>query len=411
MNVYSYDNAGNTINDADGQIFTYDGENKQTEVVKNNVSLGKYYYDGDGKRVKKIAYEMGQLQTTIFIYDASGRMVAEYATNAASTTDAQVSYLTNDHLGSPRITTDRDGQVYSRRDFMPFGEEVTRAGYGADKVRQKFTSYERDNESEEDFAQARYYNYKLGRFNSPDPIMMERSRIIDPQAINLYVYVRNNPLEYIDPDGNSYVGINGKKVKVKYLKDEDGNIIGIKGLGKNATPELRQIVSLIDKFKSKEGLSDFIRGDKTATRVKLIIKPDLPFSMSELKGADGVPEYIKDPKTGKMILKEITLQLADNIGRNPDLMEFIGNDLGVSNITSDEYLLADFGHELEHGLGEDFNVDQRRVYLDKNIDEKTRKSMLYEIYLKSEVKAKDRTRKVLEEIKKYQNHPLPNQLR
>ena len=64
-------------------------------------------------------------KTTIFVYDPSGRLVAEYETEIAQPSTAQVSYLTNDHLGNPRITTDKDKNVFSRRDFMPLGEEIT----------------------------------------------------------------------------------------------------------------------------------------------------------------------------------------------------------------------------------------------------------------------------------------------
>ena len=48
-----YDSAGSTIRDGNYQTFTYDAENKQTEVKNSSsVSLGQYWYDGDGKRVK-----------------------------------------------------------------------------------------------------------------------------------------------------------------------------------------------------------------------------------------------------------------------------------------------------------------------------------------------------------------------
>lgn len=124
--------------------------------------------------------------------------------------------------------------------------------------------------------------------------------------------------------------------------------------------------------------------------------------MSELKNANGVPEYITDPKTGNLILKEITLQLNEDIGLNPDYVKFLEERFSVSNLTSDEYLLSGFGHELEHGLGKEFNVTQRSVYLNKSFDEKTRKSMLYDIYIGSEEKARDRNVKILEEIKQYQ---------
>lgn len=217
LNGYSYDNAGNTTINASSQTFTYDAENKQTKVQSGSTVLGEYSYDGDGKRVKKVATISGVQETTIFVYDASGKMVAEYSTNPASVANAKVSYLTSDHLGSPRITTDAGGGVTSRRDFMPFGEEILRAGYGADTVRQKFTSYERDNESELDYAKARMYGYGYGRFTSPDPhnVVFEKQLEKDtdkgnrqfsnyismPEQWNKYVYSINNPLKFVDPDG------------------------------------------------------------------------------------------------------------------------------------------------------------------------------------------------------------------
>ena len=114
--------------------------------------------------------------------------------------------LTNDHLGSPRINTDRDGRVTTRHDYHPFGEEIAtpertaRLGYTADTVRKKFTGYERDAESDLDFAQARMYNSRHGRFTSPDPLLSS-GRLEQPQTWNRYAYVVNNPLIYIDPTG------------------------------------------------------------------------------------------------------------------------------------------------------------------------------------------------------------------
>jgi RHS repeat-associated protein len=194
---YQFDSSGNTKVDAENRQFIYDAENKQVEVrdSANNI-VGKYFYDGDGKRVKKIS----ATETTIFVYNASGQLVAEYSTQTAQAQDAKVSYLTNDHLGSPRITTDANGQVISRRDFLPFGEEISRANYGTDSVRQKFTGYQRDEEIDEDFAEARYYNYKIGRFNSVDPLMASAD-INSPQTLNRYSYVMNNPLNLTDPTG------------------------------------------------------------------------------------------------------------------------------------------------------------------------------------------------------------------
>lgn len=65
------------------------------------------------------------------------------------------------------------------------------------------TSYERDTESDLDFAQARYYSSKLGRFYSVDPENAGASED-DPQSWNGYAYGRNNPVLYSDPDGLEY---------------------------------------------------------------------------------------------------------------------------------------------------------------------------------------------------------------
>jgi hypothetical protein len=63
---------------------------------------------------------------TVFVYDAAGQLAAEYSTQI-ETESPKVSYLTTDHLGSPRIATDAGGGAISRRDFTAFGEEVVTA--------------------------------------------------------------------------------------------------------------------------------------------------------------------------------------------------------------------------------------------------------------------------------------------
>jgi RHS repeat-associated protein len=92
---------------------------------------------------------------------------------------------------------------------MPFGEEIDSSitairninlNYGDDGIKKKFTSYERDSESELDYAQARYYNPKHGRFTGVDPILSSAT-IYDPQTWNRYSYVLNMPLKYTDPFG------------------------------------------------------------------------------------------------------------------------------------------------------------------------------------------------------------------
>jgi RHS repeat-associated protein len=214
---YLYDASGNLTKDVDNKRFGYDAENKQVQYfAANNQTTtpnGTYFFDGDGKRVKKIS----PTETTIFVYDAGGKLVAEYSTQQADT--PKINYTSNDHLGSPRITTDQNGQVISRTDYQPYGEEIASTqrtanlGYTVqDSVKQGFTGYIKDDETGLDFAQARMYKNSLGRFTGADPLLSS-AHIKRPQSWNRYGYVMNNPLVLIDPSGLYVCGGTEKQCK------------------------------------------------------------------------------------------------------------------------------------------------------------------------------------------------------
>jgi RHS repeat-associated protein len=225
--------------------YAYDAENKMKSVGGGSEGGGTTYsYDGDGRRVRKATYNG---EVTVFVYDAAGRVVAEYSNRVEA---KGTRYLTQDHLGSTRVVTDAQGNAHSnngaggsRHDYFLFGEEVsvgvggrtTVQGYSqVVKVRQKFTGHERDLETGLDFMQARYYSNSQGRFTSPDPFFFQKEMQTDPQRFNLYAYVRNNPLVFIDPTGmiidTSQLSKEDLKKWEKVLavinaKDEKGNYI------------------------------------------------------------------------------------------------------------------------------------------------------------------------------------------
>jgi RHS repeat-associated protein len=70
----------------------------------------------------------------------------------------------------------------------------------------RFTGKERDTESGNDYFAARYFGSNMGRFLSPDwsakaePVPY--AKLIDPETLNLYAYVGNNPLSKNDPTGH-----------------------------------------------------------------------------------------------------------------------------------------------------------------------------------------------------------------
>jgi RHS repeat-associated protein len=133
---------------------------------------------------------------------------------------SDIEWLVTDQLGTPRMSFDKTGSLAGtkRHDYLPFGDELHAGqglrtmplGYNPDIVRQKFTGYERDNETSLDFAHARYYSSVQGRFSSPDPLMASADAF-DPQSWNSYAYVGNNPLTQTDPTGMWVEGLNNAK--------------------------------------------------------------------------------------------------------------------------------------------------------------------------------------------------------
>ena len=95
--------------------------------------------------------------------------------------------------------------VATRRDFMPFGEEVVAQPLPAYRV--LFTGKERDFETGQDYFGARYYGADVARFTTVDPELNIEGSLVNPQKWNRYAYVLNNPLRYTDPDGREPVTI------------------------------------------------------------------------------------------------------------------------------------------------------------------------------------------------------------
>ena len=110
-----------------------------------------------------------------------------------------VEYYDTDAVGSIRVVTDAQGHVVARHDFLPFGEELSPQTPPHDK--KLYTGQERDFETGQDYFGARYYRAEIGRFTTIDPAQTISENLTDPQRWNRYVYVQDNPLRYVDPDG------------------------------------------------------------------------------------------------------------------------------------------------------------------------------------------------------------------
>ena len=163
----------------------------------------RYLMDPDRRRVKKtvgtvttyylrgadgavLAEYSGQTQSARYVY-AGGRRIARVAGSGTR-------YYLADHLSSTRALVDEAGAVTAAYDYWPYGKIL--ASSGTDATHFRFTGHERDAESGLDYMLARSYAYDVGRFLRPDP-MQDAYPGISP-----YAYANNNPLKYVDPDGN-----------------------------------------------------------------------------------------------------------------------------------------------------------------------------------------------------------------
>lgn len=107
----------------------------------------------------------------------------------------QVEYYGLDAIGSVRVVFDPAGTILGRIDFMPFGEDLSGA---SNLPNQRFAGLFRDGEVGFDYAEARLFQPRSGRFNAPDPIY---SGLFEPQRWNRYVYASSSPLTFVDPSG------------------------------------------------------------------------------------------------------------------------------------------------------------------------------------------------------------------
>lgn len=112
-------------------------------------------------------------------------------------------YFHQDHLGGSALVTNEAGEIVAEYEYYPYGEgySAMENDFGTDY---KFTGQEEDEETGLYYYGARYYNPEVGRFMGQDPAVYDErlfENLRNPQALNSYSYVLNNPIKYIDPNG------------------------------------------------------------------------------------------------------------------------------------------------------------------------------------------------------------------
>ncbi len=212
----AYDAAGELTSDGT-HTYQYDGAGRLTGV--DGGATASYVYDAEGRRVERAVGG----QKFEEIYDLGGHMVAEMAAangawqrgevfgagrHIASYADGTTYFPHADWLGTERVRATAGDNPYEACASLWFGDGLACrfAASSLDPSPLHFTGKERDAESGNDYFGARYYASTTGRFLSPDwsakvePVPY--AKLDDPQSLNLYSYVLNNPMTGRDPDGH-----------------------------------------------------------------------------------------------------------------------------------------------------------------------------------------------------------------
>lgn len=219
--LVSYDGNGNTLA-LPGQKFAYNVKNELTTYTRDDGLVADYRYDHLGHRISKHVRESnGNEFLTRYVADSaeidtlSGtRYFVRLGSMRVAVLHAGVTaFIHENATGSTAFTTNADGQREGSIDLLPFGNVRSKTGT---VISRTFSLHSVDEESGLVYMRRRYYAPDIGRFLTPDlmAIYQPEKFLHTPQALHLYAYVANDPLNKTDPNGMSFLSFLGSVVGV-----------------------------------------------------------------------------------------------------------------------------------------------------------------------------------------------------
>ena len=203
---YTYDSNGNLLSKADSAgttQYVWGFENRLRQVTLPNGVTVNYKYDALGRRIQRT---QSTGVSTNFVYDGqdvvrdinSDGSTVDYINgpgidNKLRLTDTRLSgplYFLQDHVGSTTGLTNSSGASVAQITYDSFGNPST----GTNLMRYTYTGREFDAATGLYYYRARWYDAKVGRFVSEDPIGFRG-------GVNQLSYVGNNPQNFVDPSG------------------------------------------------------------------------------------------------------------------------------------------------------------------------------------------------------------------
>jgi RHS repeat-associated protein len=221
---YSYNDANQLIS-VDGYTFTYDANgnlskdnqfiyvfNELDQLIQvkqhNGQVIAQYGYDEEGRRISKTVngattYYHYDGERVLYETDENDQIVAEYTYNemghpVTMTRNGQTYYYILNYRGDVVALADANGAIVASYTYDAYGNILSQSGTLASVNPYRYAGYRYDEETGLYYLMARYYNPKHGNFISIDP---HPGDLDNPISQNGYTYANNNPVMFIDPNG------------------------------------------------------------------------------------------------------------------------------------------------------------------------------------------------------------------
>ena len=239
-NQFVYDDDGSLLSDG-SYNYTYNLLGQLTRVKKvSGETVATYEYDEENQRTKKIIgnkqfeyyYENAKLTLEVikvngvvtdyhtYVYDSDGipvNLIWQHKNSSNVWSDSVYYYITNIR-GDVTSLLDEKGQEVALYTYDAFGNILDSSGTLKDENPLRYAGYYYDKEVKLYYLNARYYNSDLGSFITYDPAIP--GDIYDPLSQNGYNYANNNPVDFIDPNGEAASKTSGKSTKTKTLNQQ-----------------------------------------------------------------------------------------------------------------------------------------------------------------------------------------------
>ena len=308
------------------------------DVVKNPTLTGEHPGQGSGSAKRAIDSDApvviteGEASVELNGDTAGGEVAVDgvsdtYTAPVVNGQSEFIWYYHPDHLGSTGFVTDQNGELYEHVEYFPFGETWVQEKSNTQRTPYLYTGKELDEETGLYYYGARYYDPRTSVWASADPILgryldgKPSGGIHNPFNLGLYAYSHQNPVNYLDPDGNSVfkAASIGYKVLFKGAKAADlvNDIVSdVKTLTSSESSGFEKaaaafsLVSGIDSKYLKKAADKLGVGAKQAKTCSfapgtLVLTKEGLKAIEEVKAGDYV--LARDDQTGEQSWKRVVL--------------------------------------------------------------------------------------------------------